>query len=78
MSANDVPAPTWMRPAEAAAYLRLSQPFLAKLRVTGGGCRFHKCGKAVLYNRADLDAWAAARGRTSTSDEGPQMKNRAS
>jgi hypothetical protein len=68
----------WLRPVEAAVHLQVSLPFLAKLRCYGGGPRFSKCGKAVLYNRADLDAWAAARVRTSTSDKGSEMAKLAS
>ncbi|MGA7325070.1 MAG: helix-turn-helix domain-containing protein [Rhodomicrobium sp.] len=74
MSDKDACVQTWMRPAEAAAYLSVSQPFLAKLRCYGGGPRFHKWGKAVLYSRADLDEFIAARGRASTSDDSSEMK----
>ncbi len=68
--------PAWMSVAEAAKYLRVSQPFLNKLRCySSEGPRFSKLGgKRVLYNRADLDAWAMARMRASTSDEGPKTK----
>jgi excisionase family DNA binding protein len=60
---------TWMNVAEAAAYLRVSQPYLNKLRVYGGSPKYSKLwgGKRVIYRRADLDAWAAAGGRASTS-----------
>jgi hypothetical protein len=68
----------WLRPVEAAVHLQISLPFLAKLRCYGGGPRFSKCGKAVLYNRADLDASARARTRRSTSDEGSETEKLAS
>jgi hypothetical protein len=70
--------PVWMRPADAAIYLNLSQPLLAKLRCYGGGPVFSKIGKAVLYYRDELDKWIAARARTSTSDDGSETKKLAS
>ncbi len=58
-----------MTVAEAAAYLRVSQPFLNKARCYGGGPRYAKLGgKRVLYNRADLDDWVLQGSRASTSD----------
>ena len=44
---------------EAAEYLRLSPRTLEKQRVIGGGPRFRKFGRRVMYAVADLDAWAA-------------------
>jgi hypothetical protein len=46
---------------EAADYLRLSPRTLEKQRVIGGGPRFRKFGRRVMYAVADLDAWAADR-----------------
>ena len=54
--------------SEAAAYLRVSRSFLAKKRCTGGGPRFCKIGRRVLYDIADLDAYAEQAKRRSTSD----------
>jgi hypothetical protein len=71
------PWPARMRRREASAYLaaahgvRLSPGTLAKLAVIGGGPRFRRDGRFPLYERAELDAFAAARLgplRTSTSD----------
>lgn len=31
---------------------------LGKLATVGGGPRFHKAGRAVVYKKSDLDAWA--------------------
>ena len=53
---------------EAATFLRLSPRTLEKNRVIGGGPRFHKLGRRVLYAVADLEAWAAERGYDMTSD----------
>lgn len=53
---------------EAARHLSLSTSTLAKLRLSGGGPRYRKLLRAVRYAEADLDAWANARVRSSTSD----------
>ena len=53
---------------EAAEYLRLSPRTLEKQRVLGGGPKFRKFGRRVMYAVADLDAWAADRSIESTSD----------
>lgn len=58
----------FLTPKEAADYLRISASTLAKLRVYGNGpsfCRF--AGKAIRYQRADLDAYMASRKVTSTA-----------
>ena len=50
------------------------QPFSAfissysKQRVIGGGPKFRKFGRSVMYAVADLDAWADARSYEATSD----------
>lgn len=41
---------------EAAAFLRLSPRTLEKQRVIGGGPRFRKFGRRVMYAIADLEA----------------------
>jgi hypothetical protein len=53
---------------EAAEYLRLSPRTLEKQRVIGGGPRFRKFGRRVMYAVGDLDAWAADRSFETTSD----------
>ena len=53
---------------EAAAFLRLSPRTLEKQRVIGGGPRFRKFGRRVLYAIDDLEAWADARSFEMTSD----------
>ena len=65
-----------LRRREAADYLRgkgipIASPTLAKLACLGGGPRFRKFGRTVLYESADLDAWIGERlteKRRSTSD----------
>lgn len=54
--------------ATAATYTGLARQTLAKFRVYGGGPRFVKLGRKVLYRQADLDAWIEANARTSTSE----------
>ena len=51
----------------AADYLGLSPRTLQKHRVYGGGPPFRKFGRRVLYALEDLDTWADARMRESTS-----------
>jgi predicted DNA-binding transcriptional regulator AlpA len=53
---------------EASAHLKLSKSFLDKLRLTGGGPAYLKLGaRRVVYDRAELDAWASKGRRLSTS-----------
>ncbi|NYT80300.1 helix-turn-helix domain-containing protein [Alcaligenaceae bacterium] len=53
---------------EAADYLRLSPRTLEKQRVIGGGPKFRKFGRRVMYAVDDLNAWADARSYEATSD----------
>jgi predicted DNA-binding transcriptional regulator AlpA len=58
----------WLRAPAAAAYLGVGASTLNKLRLTGGGPIYSKLlGGVVLYDVADLDAWAEARKVRSTS-----------
>ena len=57
-----------MTVVEAANYLRLSVSHLNKLRVRGGGPKYFKFGRRVVYGRADLDYWAELSSRRSTAD----------
>ena len=56
-----------LNPPEAVEYLleahgvSVASATLAKLRSVGGGPQFQKFGRAVLYPRAALDAWAIAK-----------------
>ncbi|MDB5971127.1 MAG: hypothetical protein JWQ90_3577 [Hydrocarboniphaga sp.] len=53
---------------EAAEFLRLSPRTMEKQRVIGGGPRFRKFGRRVLYAIEDLEAWASSRSFEMTSD----------
>ncbi len=57
--------------SEAAKHLGVSASYLNKLRCTGGGPRYVKLGRRVLYLEAELDSWRDAHPRSSTSDQGP-------
>ena len=72
-AATQQPAPTsqsarYLTNTEAAEFLRLSPRTLEKQRVIGGGPRFRKFGRRVMYAVTDLEAWADARSFELTSD----------
>jgi hypothetical protein len=72
-AADARPTPPPVRPVflnndEAARFLSLSPRTLEKHRVIGGGPRFRKFGRRVVYALTDLEAWANARTCESTSD----------
>ncbi|SDA68944.1 Helix-turn-helix domain-containing protein [Pseudomonas sp. NFPP33] len=62
------PAPRYLTNNEAADFLRLSPRTLEKQRVIGGGPRFHKFGRRVMYALTDLEAWASERSFETTFD----------
>ena len=64
------PVSKYLTNDEAASYLRLSPRTLEKQRVIGGGPRFRKFGRRVMYAVADLEAWADARSFEATCDPG--------
>jgi len=54
---------------EAADYLRLSTRPLERLRCSGFGPKFVKCGdRAIRYRQSDLEEWIASRVVRSTSE----------
>lgn len=56
--------------AGAEDYTGLARQTLAKLRVYGGGPKYIKVGRRVIYDTRDLDEWLESRKRRSTSDAG--------
>jgi excisionase family DNA binding protein len=58
----------FLTPKQAAAYLRVSKSYLDKLRVYGGGPKFLRFGRKILYRRSDLDRWVEQRCFGSTSE----------
>jgi hypothetical protein len=67
-SDHDSGADRFLTNADAARFLNLSPRTLEKLRVTGGGPRFRKLRRRVLYAVSDLRSWADQRICESTSD----------
>jgi hypothetical protein len=55
----------------------LSASTLNKLRVFGGGPKYLKLGRTVVYDVTDLDAWLATKRRASTSDPDRPRRTRA-
>lgn len=55
-------------PKVLADRLDVTEGYLAKLRLTGGGPRFCKIGRKVVYDPADVQDWLDARKATSTSE----------
>ena len=53
---------------EAAAYLGVSESWLTKLRLVGGGPRYAKLGRRVTYQDSDLDKWRDEYTVASSSD----------
>jgi predicted DNA-binding transcriptional regulator AlpA len=58
-----------LRTPQAAEYLGVSPATLCKWRVFGGGPRYKKLGRAVVYDPAELRDWLDARSQVSTSTE---------
>lgn len=52
----------------AATYVGGSKSTLDKLRVCGGGPRFIRMGRRIVYDVRDLDAWIGTRRYRSTSE----------
>ncbi len=63
---------TYLTTAQAAERLGLQPRTLERWRWAGTGPRFRKLGGAVRYAPQDLDEFADAGMRRSTSDPGPQ------
>jgi predicted DNA-binding transcriptional regulator AlpA len=47
-----------VRVNEAAQHLGVSKSFLDKARIYGGGPRFMRFGRAIVYSTEALDEWA--------------------
>ena len=67
----------YLNTREAAAWLNLSPRTLDRYRVSGDGPVFHRFGGRVRYQIADLETWASARRRVSTSDDGTALRRAA-
>jgi Helix-turn-helix domain len=60
-----------LTPKEAAAWLRVSQSFLAKARMRNTGPPFIAIGRAIRYCEADLIRWIRSQSSTGSNDLGP-------
>lgn len=58
----------FLSPKQAASYLRVSKSYLDKLRVYGGGPKFLRFGRKILYRKFELNGWAEQRCFSSTSE----------
>jgi hypothetical protein len=67
---NHMTLPNYFDVKEAARRFGLSESWLAKLRVKGGGPSHIKCGRRVLYEVKSFEDWLEARRRSSTSKGG--------
>jgi excisionase family DNA binding protein len=65
-----IPPAPFLDTRQAAKLLQLSHRTLERWRLEGQGPVFVKMGGAVRYRMADLEAWAEAQLRRSTSDPG--------
>lgn len=65
------PAARYLSNEEAADFLKLNPRTLEKQRVIGGGPKFRKFGRRIVYAMDDLESWAnaglATRRRTRTT-----------
>jgi predicted DNA-binding transcriptional regulator AlpA len=60
----------YLLPNQLASHWGVSANTLRKWRWEGKGPRFVKLGRKVVYRRTDIDAFANAQLRNSTSDTG--------
>lgn len=64
--------PGWLDEAvntpEASRFTKFAEPSLETMRVRGGGPKYSKKGKKVIYTRRWLLEWLASGQRSSTSE----------
>lgn len=60
----------WLNEQQTARRLNMSQKWLQKERLIGGGLRYAKFGSAVRYALSDIERYERDRLRSSTSDLG--------
>lgn len=57
------------RSEDAAAYLGIALPTLAKMRMRGDGPAYSKIShRLIIYQKSDLDAWLESKKCNSTSE----------
>lgn len=67
---EDAVLPEFLRPREAAGMLRMSERSLKRCRAEGSAPVHYMFGNRIVYARADLAEWAAARRHRSTAETG--------
>ena len=58
----------YLTPAELASMLKIEVGTLAKQRCCGGGPRFIRVGRAIRYDRADVELWLQSRSGSSCAE----------
>lgn len=58
----------YMNTRQMAEYTGMSESWLEKARLRGGGPKFCRVGSKILYDREDADLWLAGCKRSSTSE----------
>ena len=66
----DAVLPEFLKPREAAAMLRMSERTFKRCRAEGSAPAHYMFGNRIVYARADLAEWAAARRHRSTAETG--------
>jgi predicted DNA-binding transcriptional regulator AlpA len=69
---NQMDTDRYLKPRQAAEYIKSSTSTLAKRRLYGGGPKFTRIGRAVRYAKSDLDAFMNANTVASTSEKAGQ------
>lgn len=62
--------------AAAAAFTGLAVATLAKLRCVGGGPKYLKLGRKIVYRRSDLSDWLNARRVANTTEAALTLPSR--
>ena len=61
---TSAPRPRYLDTGRAAAYLGIGASLLNRLRAAGGGPRYTRVRRRVIYDRRDLDTWMERRKTT--------------
>lgn len=61
------PSERYLNTEEAAEFVRVSKRTLTDYRLLGGGPRFHKIGRRVVYSQSELVKWMGSHLVGSTS-----------
>jgi excisionase family DNA binding protein len=67
-----MPSEQLLTVSEAARWLKCSESYLNKCRISSAGPLFVRIGRSIRYRQSDLEAWAAGHVVGSTSEYGAQ------